>query len=540
MAQCLPEEDIADPISPAESSVQLQASQSEKTLEPVLRPPPPDSNTCRRVKESWSPAGEGMENMLKVKKGDKVLVEWEQPEEEGGYWAYVCLVTDPDAPGYLPKKVLEVISPRREEADGKQSNKAKAAKKANRSSTEEPHPNDSVAQASLTVKEVAKKANWGGTEESVAPALSSAEEDRGVATTDDNDFPAEWLETVLDLGFSESQSLLFWNAFEHLRAAGESVEQSFLGAIEAGLRVEEESQTSEPPAKKQKPKGVQLNLEEPTMAYPAALVTENVSFVDVLRTASIPSVSSSLNVTGTTSTSGSNVDPSLSKCFKLNGKLCKGPCMFCRKAVGDSKSVGSKSAECSSSEFSTPYSVDMEAYPEPRQVQPAPVDHVCPVCDKYWAAGSIRMADFETHVNACITKAQTKAPSVRSQNDSEKIAQPASQVSEGFGDDVRSWAIEEIKTLLDRFCFMKKTDPVIVLSTLEACASSLLEMETEACGLMHSNETVKAFARKLWDCRVAGCLQPVLDNASGRGGKSGGKGQPAWGRGGGTRRGRWR
>eukprot|EP00746_Dinoflagellata_sp_MGD_P086697 gnl/MRDRNA2_/MRDRNA2_34338_c0_seq1.p1 gnl/MRDRNA2_/MRDRNA2_34338_c0~~gnl/MRDRNA2_/MRDRNA2_34338_c0_seq1.p1 ORF type:complete len:379 (+),score=89.26 gnl/MRDRNA2_/MRDRNA2_34338_c0_seq1:152-1288(+) len=57
----------------------------------------------------WSPTGEGMESMMKVRKGDVVVLEWDQPEDEGGYWAYVHLVDDPDgrdAIGYVPRKIL--------------------------------------------------------------------------------------------------------------------------------------------------------------------------------------------------------------------------------------------------------------------------------------------------------------------------------------------------------------------------------------------------------------------------------------------------
>eukprot|EP00746_Dinoflagellata_sp_MGD_P147041 gnl/MRDRNA2_/MRDRNA2_79431_c0_seq1.p1 gnl/MRDRNA2_/MRDRNA2_79431_c0~~gnl/MRDRNA2_/MRDRNA2_79431_c0_seq1.p1 ORF type:complete len:1085 (+),score=214.43 gnl/MRDRNA2_/MRDRNA2_79431_c0_seq1:114-3368(+) len=552
VAQCLPEEDAGDGTLSDEChecTTPLRGSQSEKTLEIFTSPPGLENRW--RAKENWSPTGEGMENMMKVNMGDEVALDWEQPTDEGGYWAYVYLVNDPNTIGYLPKKVLEKISLRREETAsstksvaegsmttggaegkhlGKQHKKAEVSKK----SSKKPDVSEKSSKNAVTEQHQLVRID-----SSPANPSHGTEEDRAMAAVEDIGFPEEWLGTVLDLGFSESQSSIFWNVFENLRAGGESVEHSFLSAIEAGLGVQEECRAKEPPAKKQKPRGMQLSLEEHDVVYPSAIVTEDVSFVEVLKTSSLPSSSSRSRVPEATN----NVDPSLSKCYKMNGKLCTGPCMFCRKALEGKSTAATAShpAERTPPEFSAPHSVNSEAYPAPHQIHSAPVELLeCPVCDKCWTAGSIRMVDFESHVHACIAKAQSKAPSAQSHITHQNSLPNTSEVTEGISEEIRRWALEEINTLLDRFCFMKETDPVIVLSTLEACASSSAEMEAEACGLMHQNEPVKAFARKLWECRVAGSLQPVLGDSGGRGGKSGGKGQPAWGRGGGTRRGRWR
>lgn len=372
------------------------------------------------------------------------------------------------------------------------------------------------------------------------------------------DFPEEWLETVLDLGFSEFQSLAFWSAFENLRASGENLERAFLNAIEIGLAAEEAH-----PAMTQSQKGMQAA--DNASFVEVLKAADNGSFADVLKVSNTSSTraSSTTNTpstntssikanktvltstestrpslaTSTSSASSKPVDPSLSRCFKLNGKLCTGPCMFCRR-VGAGKRNQEEPPSLSSPLEPPRLSLQsgyQEMFPEPIKAQPDWQDSLeCPVCQKRWPSGSIRMVDFEAHVNSCIAKSHSKAPSRPPQECQQ------SQAEEGFNDEIRRWALDEIKTLLDRFCFMKETDPTIVLSVLEACGASRYQMEAEACELMHSNEPVKDFARKLWDCRVAGSLQPIVDEACRRGGKVGGKGNAGAARGSGTRRGRWR
>mmetsp|Transcript_40919 Transcript_40919/g.73962 ORF Transcript_40919/g.73962 Transcript_40919/m.73962 type:complete len:595 (+) Transcript_40919:24-1808(+) len=80
------------------SGAQTEASAKAATIEGAI--------PCFVVSD-WHPDA-GAEHQIRIREGCMVLVEWEQPTEEGGYWAYGHCCDDPrQTKGYFPRHCVE-------------------------------------------------------------------------------------------------------------------------------------------------------------------------------------------------------------------------------------------------------------------------------------------------------------------------------------------------------------------------------------------------------------------------------------------------
>eukprot|EP00927_Polykrikos_kofoidii_P000381 TRINITY_DN10138_c0_g1_i1.p1 TRINITY_DN10138_c0_g1~~TRINITY_DN10138_c0_g1_i1.p1 ORF type:complete len:1040 (-),score=136.68 TRINITY_DN10138_c0_g1_i1:185-3304(-) len=122
-----------------------------------------------KVSQDFTPVGDARDVQLCVRRGETLFVEWKQPEDEGGFWAYCHPTGEPERLGYVPLNCL---------ACGKlPCSSAKAE------------------------------------DEQTAPTPRVSLEDAG----HDCRLPEEWLETFLMLDLPQDRAESFWKAFEHLK-----------------------------------------------------------------------------------------------------------------------------------------------------------------------------------------------------------------------------------------------------------------------------------------------------------------------------------
>ncbi|CAE8696740.1 unnamed protein product, partial [Polarella glacialis] len=139
------------------------------------------------VLEDFQP---NQEAQLHVRRGDKVHVVWQQPPEEGGYWAYGCLAQQPERVGYVP---LENMAPLQD---------AKGAEASSAETCDAPGVGSALAAGGATVS----------FETGDAPGAGSA-----LAAEGEETLPEEWLESFLLLDLPEHRAMEFWEVFEVLR-----------------------------------------------------------------------------------------------------------------------------------------------------------------------------------------------------------------------------------------------------------------------------------------------------------------------------------
>lgn len=133
-----------------------------------------DTHAILRVRESYQPDGPGAATQLHVNKGCRFAVVWQQPDEEGGYWAYGFEENSPWKVGYVPLSHLETLDTIPKARDEQQPTERLA---------------DAQALQDSTV--VSSQENW--------------------------ILPDEWLETFLLLELSDDQAEQFWDNFGDFR-----------------------------------------------------------------------------------------------------------------------------------------------------------------------------------------------------------------------------------------------------------------------------------------------------------------------------------
>jgi len=93
-------------LSEAEGAGQRHSRQAQEKQEPEAVVPEAPMQVMT-VRQTWQPSGEGSDIQLRISVGDRLIITWQQPEEEGAFWAYGYPEGQSEhQAGYFPMKNL--------------------------------------------------------------------------------------------------------------------------------------------------------------------------------------------------------------------------------------------------------------------------------------------------------------------------------------------------------------------------------------------------------------------------------------------------
>eukprot|EP00930_Biecheleria_cincta_P076988 TRINITY_DN6422_c0_g1_i1.p1 TRINITY_DN6422_c0_g1~~TRINITY_DN6422_c0_g1_i1.p1 ORF type:complete len:942 (-),score=147.54 TRINITY_DN6422_c0_g1_i1:105-2930(-) len=424
------------------------------------------------VRESYRPDGPGAATQLQVKKGCRFAVVWQQPDEEGGYWAYGFEENSPWKVGYIPLCHLENLG---------------TPTKARNEQQSPGRPADAQALQGSTV--ASSQENW--------------------------ILPEEWLETFLLLELSDDQAEQFWDNFGEFKETM-SPDAAWLEALSRTCSV------------KQNRLGKQA---EPLQSSKAPSISQSTAYGDSRRqkapsTQAAKQVSQARSIENTDanarqklpSTRSHEQSPQASADIRqvvkawtssIDGAgiqldICAGnhfhvewtqPCeeggfWAYGHLEGDPGTLGYVPLHCLGALRGA---TDSAALYESDSMPPA---------RRAWK----RREREQTKASAnepCCTEIESYAGKdvLRETLTSESPTLTEACTAEGCALEDQIWAQTKLAALIQRFC-LQSLDVAVALSAIAACTSPA-EMRREAVALIADNAVVKNFAAELWKRRCS-------------------------------------